>query len=282
MLASRTGRAEPVAGPALTLPRVWGRPGGRVLAAVLLAASLAAWLATVDRMDGMDAGPGTDLGQLGWFLGVWVTMMAAMMLPSAAPMVLLVERVSRDRDGGRRRGLARAIVFAAGYLGVWAGFGLVAYGVYRALAGADLSFLSWNGGGRWVAGAVVGVAGAYQLTPLKRICLRHCRSPLHFLFHGWHDGATGALRMGTLHGLYCTGCCWGLMLVLFAVGVMSLPWMIVVALVIFVEKILPHGERIARVLAVALLALGLWIALDPGSVPFLTDPGQPMDMDMPM
>jgi predicted metal-binding membrane protein len=251
-----------------------------MLAAALVAASLAAWLVTVDRMDGMDAGPGTDLGQLGWFLGMWATMMAAMMLPSAAPMVMLVERVSRDRDGGRRRGAALATVFAAGYLAVWAGFGLVAYGVYRALAGADLSVLSWDGGGRWVAGAVVAAAGVYQLTPLKRICLRHCRSPLHFLLHGWHSGTIGALRMGALHGLYCTGCCWGLMLVLFAVGVMSLPWMIVVALVIFAEKILPFGDRIAGPLAVALVALGLWIGLDPGSVPFLTDPAQGMQMPM--
>ena len=257
------------------LPR---RAGGRILAAALLAATLAAWLVTVDRMDGMDAGPGTDLGQLGWFIGMWVTMMAAMMLPSAAPMVMFVERVSRGRDGGRRRGVERAVVFAAGYLAVWSAFGLVAYGSYRLLAGSDLSLLHWDRGGRWVAGAVVAGAGVYQLTPLKRICLRHCRSPLHFVLHGWHDGSTGALRMGTVHGAYCAGCCWGLMLVLFAVGVMSIPWMIVVALVIFAEKILPFGDRIAAPLAVALVALGLWIGLDPGSVPFLTDLGQGLQL----
>ena len=262
------------------LPRLPARSGGRSVAAALLAGTLAAWLVTVDRMDGMGSGPGTNLGQLGWFVGVWATMMAAMMLPSAAPMVMLVERVSRDRDGGRRRGVERAVVFVAGYLAVWAGFGLVAYGVYRLLAGADLSILHWDGGGRWVAGAVVAAAGVYQLTPLKRICLRHCRSPLHFLLHGWHDGSTGALRMGTVHGLYCAGCCWGLMLVLFAVGVMSIPWMIVVALVIFAEKTLPFGDRIALPLAVALIALGLWIGLDPGSVPFLTDPAQGMQLPM--
>ena len=269
-----------MAGRVQALLRLPARPGGRVLAAALVAASLAAWLVTVDRMDGMDAGPGTDLGQLGWFVGVWATMMAAMMLPSAAPMVMLVERVSRDRDGGRRRGAALAVVFVAGYLAVWAAFGLVAYGVYRLLAAADSSVLHWDGGGRWVAVAAVAAAGVYQLTPLKRICLRHCRSPLHFLLHGWHSGPAGAVRMGAVHGLYCAGCCWGLMLVLFAVGVMSLPWMIVVALVIFAEKILPFGERIAGPLAVALIALGLWIGLDPGSVPFLTDPGQGMQMPM--
>ena len=217
--------------------------------AALLAVSLAAWLVTVDRMDGMATGPGTDLGRLGWFLGVWATMMAAMMLPSAAPMVMLVDRVSRDRAGGRRRGAARAAVFVAGYVAVWVAFGLIAYGVYRLFNGAHASFLRWNEGGRWAAGAVVAAAGVYQLTPLKRMCLRHCRSPLHFLLHGWHDGTTGALRMGAVHGLYCAGCCWGLMLVLFAVGVMSIPWMIVVALVIFVEKILPYGDRVARPLA---------------------------------
>lgn len=170
------------------------------------------------------------------------------------------------------------MVFAAGYLAVWSGFGLVAYGLYRLLARADLAFLRWDEGGRWAAGAAVVAAGVYQLTPLKRICLSHCRSPLHFLLHGWHDGTAGAVRMGAVHGLFCAGCCWGLMLVLFVVGVMSIPWMIVVALVIFVEKVLPYGDRAAAPLAVTLIALGLWIAIDPGSVPFLTDPVQAMPM----
>ena len=97
----------------------------------------------------------------------------------------------------------------------------------------DLGFLGWDEEGPLVAGAVIAAAGLYQLTPLKSVCLRHCRSPLHFVLHGWRDGRAGAVRMGATHGLYCVGCCWGLMLALFALGVMSLFWMAVVAAVIF-------------------------------------------------
>jgi predicted metal-binding membrane protein len=127
-----------------------------------------------------------------------------------------------------------------------------------------------------VAGAAVAAAGLYQLTPLKQVCLRHCRSPLHFLFTGWRDGPAGAVRMGVAHAAYCVGCCAGLMVVLFAVGVMSLLWMTVVAAVIFAEKVVPHGESVARAVALALVALGLWIAIAPGSVPGLTDPSGSM------
>src|SRR5438105_4501434 len=108
---------------------------------------------------------------------------------------------------------------------------------------------------------------AVQLTPLKRVCLRHCRSPLHFVMHRWRDGGVGALRMGLEHGTYCVGCCFGVMLILFVVGVMSLFWMAVVAAVIFAEKVLPYGDRLTRVIAGALLALGVWIAVAAASVP---------------
>jgi predicted metal-binding membrane protein len=123
-------------------------------------------------------------------------------------------------------------------------------------------------------------AGIYQLTPVKDVCLRHCRTPMHFLLHGWHEGSTGALRMGGEHGLYCVGCCWGLMVVLFTVGVMSLVWMAVIAGVIFAEKVIPYGTRLTKVLAVAFVALGIWIALAPSSVPGLTQPGSGPSMGM--
>jgi predicted metal-binding membrane protein len=222
-------------------------------------------------MTGMDAGPGTDLGGLGWFIGVWATMMAAMMLPSAAPVVMLAHRTAR---GG-----PSTAVFVVGYLAVWTAFGLVAWGLYRAIHAWNPGFLAWDGGGPWVAGGAIVAAGLYQLSPLKRVCLRHCRSPLHFLIGRWRPGRLGALRMGAEHGAYCAGCCVGLMLVLFAVGVMSIFWMLIVAAVIFAEKVLPGGERTARVLAVALVALGLWIAVAPSSVPGLT---QPSSMSMGM
>jgi predicted metal-binding membrane protein len=240
-------------------------------AAALLGAALATWIVTVQRMRGMDAGPGTDLGGLGFFLGVWVTMMAAMMLPSAAPFVLFHARVARQRTTG---------IFVVGYLAAWTAYGLGAYGVYRAIHRVDPAFLSWRRDGPVVAGLAIVAAGLYQLTPLKQVCLRHCRSPLHFLMHDWREGRLGALRMGAEHGAYCVGCCWGLMLILFALGVMSLLWMAVVAAVIFAEKVLPFGGRLPAAVAVGFVALGIWIAAAPASVPGLTQPGSAPAMHM--
>jgi predicted metal-binding membrane protein len=242
------------------------------LAALVLAGALAAWIITVQRMRGMDAGPGTGLGGLGWYVGIWVTMMAAMMLPSAAPMVLLFAKVSGDRA---RRGQAELVptwIFVAGYLVAWTLYGLLAYGVYRAVISAGTDWLAWERSGRYVAGGALVAAGVYQLTPLKDVCLRHCRSPLHFLLHDWRQGRAGAFRMGLEHGAFCIGCCLGLMLALFALGVMSLFWMAVVAAVIFVEKLVPQGERLVRVFGVALIALGVWVASAPASVPGLVQP----------
>jgi predicted metal-binding membrane protein len=233
--------------------------------AAVLGAALAAWIVTVDRMQSMDAGPGTDLGALGWFVGIWVTMMAAMMLPSAAPMALLYARTAGDR-------VERTVLFLGGYLLAWTGYGLAAYGLFRAVGSAAPGFLAWSRGGPWIAGGALAAAGLYELTPLKEVCLRHCRSPLHFLLHRFHPGAVGAVRMGAAHGAYCVGCCAGLMVVLFALGIMSLLWMIVVGALIFAQKVLPHGQRTTRVFAVAFVAAGLWVALSPGSVPGLTQP----------
>ena len=246
-----------------------GRP---LVAATLVAGALVAWIVTVERMRGMDAGPGTDLGGLGWYVGIWTTMMAAMMLPSALPMVVLFSRVSRERA---RRGFAELVpswLLVAGYLAVWTAYGLVAYGIYRAVIAAGTEWLAWDRAGPYVAGAALAAAGLYELTPLKDVCLRHCRSPLHFLLHDWRKGRLGAFRMGAEHGAFCVGCCWGLMLALFALGVMSLFWMAVVAAVILAEKLAPAGDRLTRLFAVALVALGVWVAAAPASVPGLVEP----------
>lgn len=234
----------------------------------LLGAALAAWLVTVQRMRGMDAGPGTDLGGLGWFLGIWVTMTAAMMLPSAAPMVLTYARAATE---------ARTPLFVAGYLVAWTAYGLVAYGLYRGLDTAAPGWLAWGRAGPYVAGAAIAAAGLYQLTPLKEACLRHCRGPFVYLVRGWRPGRRGALRMGAEHGAFCVGCCWGLMLALFALGVMSLFWSAVVAAAIFAEKVLPRGVALSRALAVVLVVLGLLVAVAPARVPGLTQPA-PMEM----
>ena len=253
------------------------------VAASLTGVMLVSAAVTVYRMRGMDAGPGTDLGALGWFLGVWVTMMAAMMLPSVAPMALLFARVSAERRR-RGRGFVSTWTFLLGYLSVWMAYGLIAYGLFRAVSAAHLGALGWHHQGPLIAGGAIAAAGAYQLSPLKRLCLRHCRSPMHYVLGGWRSGRLGAIRMGAEHGAWCVGCCWGLMLILFALGVMSVVWMLVVAGVIFAEKVLPFGDRLPRTLAIGLVVVGVWVAAAPGTVPGLTQPhpAGPASMSAPM
>jgi predicted metal-binding membrane protein len=224
--------------------------------ALLLAAAGIAWAVTFERMQGMDAGPGTDLGGLGWYLGIWVTMTAAMMLPSAAPAARHVARLARR---------VPTLLFTAAYLAVWTGYGLVAYGVFRLVTSFDIGWLAWDRGGPYAAGGVIVAAGLYELTPLKRLGLRSCRST---------PQGGNAFRSGLAHGLDCVRCSGALMAVLFALGAMSLFWMAVVAVAIFAEKVLPRGLALARVLAVALVALGLLVALTPAHVPELTQPTQ--------
>jgi predicted metal-binding membrane protein len=250
-----------------------------VVSAILFGGALVAWVITVARMQGMDDGPGTDLGGLGWFLGIWLTMMAAMMLPSVAPMVLLFAHVSKERS---RRGwaLVPTWVFLAGYFVVWTAYGLVGYSVYRLVSSFAGEVLAWDRAGAYVAGVAVAAAGLYELTPLKRMCLRHCRSPLHFVLTGWRSGRVGAVRMGVEHGAYCVGCCWGLMVILFALGVMSLLWMGVVALVIFVQKVAPGAQRLSVPFAVALVGFGVWVAAAADRAPGLTRPGTGPAMHM--
>jgi predicted metal-binding membrane protein len=204
---------------------------------VLFGAAVVAWAVTVERMRGMDAGPGTDLGGLGWYLGIWVTMTAAMMLPSATPAARQVARLARRLP---------TLLFTAGYLAVWTGYGLAAYGLYQLV------------GGPYVSGSLIVAAGLYELTPLKQLSLRRCRSA---------QRSVSPLRAGVAHGVDCVGCSGGLMVVLFALGVMSLLWMAVVAAAIFAEKVLPQGPRLPHVFALALVVLGTWVAVSPGSVP---------------
>jgi predicted metal-binding membrane protein len=165
----------------------------------VLTVALVTWVVTVQRMRGMDAGPGTDLGTLGWFVGIWLTMMAAMMFPSALPMVLLFDSISQARASRWSR-FGSTWLFVAGYLAIWLLYGLAAYGVYRGIAGLHAQSLAWHRSGAHVAGALVALAGVYELTPLKTICLRHCRSPLHFVLSGWKRGRIGAGRVGFLPG----------------------------------------------------------------------------------
>ena len=241
------------------------------LIALLFALAAVAWWSTADRMAGMDEGPGTALGALGWFLGVWVVMMAAMMFPSVAPTVALYARMAR------RRTPVAPLAFAAGYLVTWTAAGVLAYLVFELARTALGDQLAWDAAGRWVAGGTLVVAAAYELTPLKDVCLAKCRSPLGFLLGSWREGTRGAVEMGARHGAWCVGCCWALMASLFALGVMSLAWMAFVAALIALEKTLPWGRPVTYATALVLLALGVVLLAAPDALPGLTVPGDGMD-----
>jgi predicted metal-binding membrane protein len=246
------------------------------LVALLFALAGIGWWWTLGQMRGMDNGPWTGLGTLGWFLGVWVVMMAAMMFPSVAPTVALYSRM-----GGERTPLS-ALVFAAGYLVTWTVAGVLAFSI--AFGGHRLAgdVLAWDRAGRWVAGGTLVLAAVYELTPLKDVCLGKCRSPLGLLLSSWRGGRTGAVRMGMKNGAWCVGCCWALMASLFALGVMSITWMAVVAGLIATEKTIPWRRVAIYGTAAILLALGVLLLTAPSVIPGLTNPGGTRMMNQPM
>ena len=254
MITSTTARATGRA-PALAAARarLW-------LVALLFALAAVSWWWTSDQMHDMDEGPWTAVGTLGWFLGVWVVMMVAMMFPSLAPTAVLYSRMTRDR--------LAPLLFTSGYLVVWGAAGAGAFAVNRAAG----DVLAWDRAGRWVAGATLLAAAVYELTPLKDLCLSKCRSPLGFLLGSWRDGRAGALRMGAKHGGWCVGCCWALMASLFALGVMSITWMAFVAALIAAEKTLPWRRVATYGTAAILVALGVLLLVAPNAIPALSEP----------
>lgn len=235
----------------------------------LFALAAIGWWWTVDQMRGMDDGPWTGLGSLGWFLTVWAVMMAAMMFPSVAPTVALYARMTATRSK------VLPWLFTAGYLLAWAGAGAVAFAVRSAVDAAAPDVLRWEQAGRWVAGATLVIAAVYELTPLKDVCLGKCRSPLGTLLGSWRDGPSGSVRMGVRNGLWCVGCCWALMASLFALGIMSVTWMAVVAALIALEKTLPNRRVATYGTAAVLLVLGVLLLAAPGVIPGLTTPHGP-------
>jgi predicted metal-binding membrane protein len=250
-----------------------GGVGARSAVLALLLVSAGAWALSRQRMAGMDAGPGTDPGGVGPYALTWLMMMTAMMLPAGAPMLNALALMQRRRDAPRfARATAARVAFVAGYLFVWAVFGLAAYGLYRAARALPLGVFSWRRGGPYLAGGVLLAAAVYQLSPAKHACLRRCRDSVGFLRDSWRAGGLGALRMGAEHGAWCVGCCWALMLSLFALGLMSLTWMIVISAAVAVERLLPRAALTRRLVAAALLVLALGVALVPRHVPELTIP----------
>jgi len=244
---------------------------GLVVLLLLLAA--AGWWWTIDQMQGMDNGPWTALGTMGWFLVVWLVMMGAMMFPSVAPTIALYSRMTRERSP------LSPLLFAAGYLVTWGGAGVIAFAL--AVAGRQVGgdVLAWDHAGRWVAGGTLLLSAVYQLTPLKDACLGKCRSPLGFLLGAWRDGRLGALQMGAKNGAWCVGCCWALMASLFALGIMSISWMAVMSALIAVEKTVPSRRIATHGVTAILLVLGVLLLVAPGAIPDLTIPGShPMQM----
>jgi predicted metal-binding membrane protein len=191
---------------------------------------------------------------LGPFLGTWTVMMAAMMLPSATPMILL-HRLGAD---GRLRTQLWSAAFVAGYLILWASVGIVVWG-----AGMAASAIVMPEQRAIAVAAILMLAGVYQFTPLKSTCLRACRTPADFLLTHWHRGLSGQLRLGIEHGLYCLGCCWALMALFVGVGAMSLVWAVGIALVVLVEKVRPEGVVFGRIAGAFLIVAGAILLVRP-------------------
>jgi predicted metal-binding membrane protein len=237
---------------------------------VLLALAAGAWVVTVERMEGMDGGPGTALGGVGWFMVSWALMMAAMMLPSLVPAALAFART----------GERSVPAFVAGYVGVWTAAGLACYLVFDGLRSLDIGFLAWDRAGRYVAAGVILAAAVYQFTTAKAGWLSRCRNPRgpgrevrSGLGGGGGGGGGGGVRGGISHGGYCLGCCVALIAALFALGVMSVTWMVVIAALIAVERLSPWHATGVYGVAVVLAVLGIWVAAAPGDLPGLTIPG---------
>jgi predicted metal-binding membrane protein len=266
-MADRVGPAAGAAGaagaPALRAlrPRQFAAPW---IAVAALAA--VAWAVTVMLARDMGNGPGTMGLALLPFVGVWAVMMAAMMLPSAAPVAVLWTRLISGSSAGARRA-ARTGMFLGGYLLVWAAIGAVAF---AALAGTGRLATASPTAAKWLGVAIFIAAGGYQLTPWKDVCLRRCRSPVGALMHyAGYQGRGRDLRVGVHHGATCAGCCWGLMIVLVAVGVMNLAVMAALAVVVFAEKLWRHGKPFGLAVGVVLAAVGVLAIWFPWLLPGL-------------
>jgi predicted metal-binding membrane protein len=246
----------------------------------LVAVAAFAWVLTVRQSRGMVTDPGTMGMDIAAFLAMWTAMMAAMMFPSVAPIAIAWTRSITARSTGLSRA-ARLTAFAAGYLLAWAGYGAAAYGL---LNGAARFADTHPDAAKWLGGAIFAAAGIYQLTPIKDVCLAHCRSPLAQLVHfGRYTGPLRDLQVGLHHGAYCVACCWALMLVLVAVGVMNVAVMAGIAAVILIEKVWRHGQIFGKAVGVGLLLIATAIPAHPGLAPALHHQGgMPMDMQMRM
>ena len=205
---------------------------------------------------GMAVNTPWEIGDVLFTFAMWAVMMVGMMAPAAAPILLLFGAAQAKR--GERRALPAVAMFALGYVGIWIAFSVGAAIAQWGLHGAAMLSMAMATSSPRLGGTILIAAGAYQLTALKNRCLTHCRSPLGFLLTNWRDGQLGAFRMGSRHGIYCLGCCWALMCVLFAVGIMNLLWVAALTAFVLVEKIGPKSAVAARLAGAALIVLGIF------------------------
>jgi predicted metal-binding membrane protein len=261
---SVTRTARPRLNPSLARQR-------DVILASLLALAALAWIPVVQQATGEDdmtmSGLGLTTGMgAPAFIGMWALMMVGMMFPASAPMILTFSTIQARRRAAGGPYVPTSL-FTMSYVLVWVIFGVLALGVAAGMdtfaERSDWLMANWSR----IAGALLVAAGVYQLTPLKRICLRKCRTPMGFLLEHWRDGRSGAFAMGLNHGLYCAGCCWLLFVIIVALGVMNLAVMAAVAAVVFAEKTLPRGEWTAHVAGVGLIAYGAFAFFVPGALP---------------
>ena len=252
--------SPPLRGAGAALPR---RDRLSIVAGLLGTAALAwAWMVRLDgdlcrlAMGGGAAGTAWSAGDFALVFAMWAVMMVGMMVPTAAPATLLYAAVARKaaREGTP---VAPTALFVAGYAAAWTLFGALATLAQWGLGRAALLSPTWAATSPALGGALLVAAGAYQLTPWKDACLRHCRSPVHFLAARWRPGALGAFRMGLVHGAFCLGCCWVLMGLLFVGGVMSFLWIAAIAGFVLFEKVLPWGRAGGRLAALPLIGAGL-------------------------
>jgi predicted metal-binding membrane protein len=249
-----------------------------LLAALLSVLALAwSWLLSGAGMGMSPADMTAMAGMDGWLMrpavwtpayaalifAMWWVMMVAMMLPSAAPMLLLFARVNRQ-DKAAKSPLAPTALFSLGYLLSWGAFGVAATALQWSLESTRLLSPMLETTNRWLGACILIAAGLWQLTPIKAMCLRQCRTPLSFLMARWRPGSLGALRMGVEHGAFCVGCCWFLMLLLFFGGVMNLYWIVGLSVYVLVEKMVPLGQRLGRVAGVGLMLCAAVLLLETG------------------
>jgi predicted metal-binding membrane protein len=250
------------------------RHARRLVAGTILLITALAWayLIHLDQQMATFAASPSTMAQMGMVMDVawrasdlvftftmWAVMMVGMMGPSASPLLLLFAEMQARR--GVRGAPRMALAFGAGYFTLWVGFSAGAALAQWALHEARLLTPTMAASSPWLGGAILVAAGAYQLLPAKRTCLTHCQSPLGFLMSHWRDGAGGALRMGVRHGVYCLGCCWALMIVLFVVGVMNLAWVGALSVFILLEKTGWIGARTGRAVGILMIAGGVLLAV---------------------